>query len=79
MKKYLKREYNLKGKTDKYVRLKLSYDTKFKAAADNHLQKYVRDMMEEAPGKAYKAMKQMSATPEDYQNQASFTVTKHQN
>jgi hypothetical protein len=79
LKTYLKREYNVKGKTEKYLQLKEAYDAKFKAAAENHLTKYVRDMMQEAPGKAYKAMKKMGARPGDCQNEANFTITEHIN
>jgi hypothetical protein len=75
--RYIKREYKAKGKSPKYIQLKESYDQKMKRAAEDHLQKYVRDMKEEAPGKAYRAMRKMGARPGDCDDDGAFTLTSH--
>ena len=59
--RYIKKEYKSKGKSDKYLKLKQVYNNKMKKAASDHLNKYVTDMMGEAPGKAYRALKKMGA------------------
>jgi hypothetical protein len=62
---YMKREYKKKGKSGKYNEMKIAYEKKFKKAAQDQLNKFVEDMMEESPGRAYSAMKKMWARPGD--------------
>ena len=76
---YMKREYNKRGKSQKYRSLKLAYDTKFKKAAQDQLNKHVEDMINEHPGKAYSALKKMGARPGDCENHGVFDVISHQN
>jgi hypothetical protein len=76
--KYVKKEYKSKGKSDKYLKLKKIYDIKMKKAASDHLTQYVTDMMGEAPGKAYRALRKMGARPGDCEGSGSFTLTNHQ-
>ena len=71
---YLKREYKKKGKSEKYMKLKSAYDTKFKKLAQNQLEKNVEDMMNQHPGKAYRALKKMGARPGDCENNGEFQV-----
>ena len=47
--RYIKKEYKSKGKSDKYLKLKQLYNNQMKKAASDHLNKYVTDMMGEAP------------------------------
>ena len=75
--KYVKKEYKLKGKSEKYLKLKSIYDCKMTKAASDHLNKYVRDLKEQAPGKAYQAMRRMAARPGDWDDFGSFTLTSH--
>ena len=75
----MKREYKNKGKSQKYLEMKEKYDARFKKAAQNQLDKFVEDMMEENPGKAYSAMKRMGARPGDCENHGEFTIISHQN
>ena len=75
--KYAKREYRLRGKTEKYVKLKSVYDTKFKKASSEFLRGCITDMMEEAPGKAYRAMKKLGARPGDTDMDTGFFLTSH--
>ena len=74
---YVKREYKLKGKSEKYKKIKSVYDRKFQRAASEYLQGCVQDMMEEQPGKAYRAMRKLGARPGDCDDEAGFTLTSH--
>jgi len=71
---YMLWEYKSKGQSAKYHDIKKKYECKFKKAAENQLSKFVEDMMEEHPGKAYIAMKKMGARPGDCENDGEFTI-----
>ena len=58
--------------------MKEKYDSKYKKAAQCQLDKFVEDMMEEQPGKAYSAMNRMGARPGDCENSGEFTIGTHQ-
>ena len=75
--KYVKKQYKLKGKTAKYLKLKTAYDKKYKKAAAQYLNGCVEDMMLEAPGKAYRAIKRLGARPGDCGEEAGFTLASH--
>ena len=75
--KYVKKEYKLKGKSQKYKVLKSAYDEKYLKAAAAFLKSNVRDMMAEAPGKAYLAIKRMGARPGECDDDGSFILTQH--
>ena len=74
---YVKKEYKKGEKSKKYVQLKQGYDCKFKKAASDYLNGCVADMMQEAPGKAYRAMKKLGARPGDMDEEAGFSLTEH--
>ena len=48
----IKREYRKRCKSAKYLRLKNTYDEKLLAAAQSYLEKNVRSLKEDDPGKA---------------------------
>ena len=73
----VKKEYNKKGKTDKYENMKACYDEKMKKAALDHLDKNVRTLKESDPGKAYATLKTMGAQPGDMLDDGSFTLISH--
>ena len=75
--RYVKKEYKQKGKSTKYIKLKTVYDQKYKKAAAHYLNGCVEDMMVEAPGKAYRALKKLGARPGDCGEEAGFTLTSH--
>ena len=75
--KYVKKEYKLRGKSDKYCKLKRIYDDKFKKASSDYLNGVVKDMMTEAPGKAYRALKKLGARPGDCDDDTGFVITSH--
>ena len=62
----------------KYLRLKKSYDEKFQKAAEAYLEKNVRSLKEDDPGKAYRSLKKMAAQPGDCSDEGSFTLILHQ-
>ena len=76
---YLKREYRVKGKSEKYKKLKQAYDSKYQKLAKNQLEKNVEEMMQEKPGQAYRALKKLGARPGDCENHGEFQVLAHQN
>ena len=57
----VKREYRRKNKSEKYRRLKKLYDEKYEKAASAYLDKNVRSLKEDDPGKAYRSLKKMAA------------------
>ena len=75
----MKKEYSKTGKTEKYYDFKLAYDTEFRKAAEDQLNKHVEDMMTQYPGRAYSALKRMGARPGDCENDGVFSIISHQN
>ena len=75
--KYVKKEYKQRGKSEKYIKLKSAYEVKYKKAAKHYLDGCIEDMMEEAPGKAYRALKKLGARPGDCGEETGFTITSH--
>ena len=61
----IKREYKKRCKSEKYLRLKLCYNEKLKKATKDYLEKNVRSLKEDDPGKAYRSLKKMAAQPGD--------------
>ena len=73
----LKREYRKHRQSDKYLSLKKLYDEKLKKAAQAHLDKNVRSLKEDAPGKAYQTLKKMAAQPGDGLEDNTFQLSNH--
>ena len=73
----IKREYRKNCKSEKYLLLKKSYDDKFKRAAKAYLDKNVRSLMEDDPGKAYQTLKKMSSQPGDCNEDNTFQLLSH--
>ena len=73
----IKREYRKNCKSEKYLRLKSVYDEKLKKEAKAYLDKNVRSLMEDEPGKAYQTLKKMGAQPGDCLEDNSFTLLNH--
>ena len=73
----VKREYRKKGKSDKYLMLKNRYDEKLLIASQKYLDKNVRSLMEDDPGKAYRTLKKLAARPGDCTDEGSFTLSSH--
>ena len=75
--KYVKKEYKSRGKSEKYVKLKQIYDTKLKKASSEYLKGCIQDMIDEARGKACRAMKKLGAGPGDMDEDTGFSLTEH--
>ena len=73
----VKREYKKHGKSSKYARLKHSYDLKLRQAANAYLEKNVRSLKEDDPGKAYRCLRKMSSQPGDCSEDDSFDLLAH--
>ena len=73
----VKREYRKHIISDKYLRLKTEYDLKFKNAAVAYLEKNIRSLKEEDPGKAYRSLKKLGAQPGDCSDEGSFNLISH--
>ena len=77
MDKLKKKEYRKHGKTEKYQKLLLKFNEKYQKAAKNHLEKNVKSLKEENPGKAYAVLKKMGAQPGDCMEEGSFRLINH--
>ena len=73
----VKREYRRHFRSDKYWRLKDCYDRKYKKAAEEYLEKNVRSLKEDDPGRAYQSLKKLGAQPGDCSDEGSFTLLSH--
>ena len=73
----VKREYRRHFRSDKYWRLKDFYDRKYKKAAEEYLEKNVRSLKEDDPGRAYQSLKKLGAQPGDCSDEGSFTLLSH--
>ena len=73
-----KREYKKHGKSQKYGSLTSLYDTKFKRASADYLEKIMLEFEDSNPGKANKLLKRLGAQPGDVPDECNFTLPKHQ-
>ena len=73
----IKREYRKNCKSKKYLELKSVYDEKLKKEAKAYLDKNVRSLMEDDPGKAYQTLKKMGAQPGDCLEDNTFHLLSH--
>ena len=71
------RIYNKSGKSNNFKKKKKKFQINYKKAAKAFIVKNVTSIMEEAPGKASKALKQLSRRPGDCQPQGSFRLSSH--
>ena len=72
-----KREWCKRGKSEKYLKLKEDFDTKYANAAEKFVEKNVRELKESDPGKAYATLKRMGAQPGDDLDDGSFSLLEH--
>ena len=74
----VKREYRKHFRSEKYLRLKRCYDMKYRKAAEDYLNKNVRSLKEDDPGKAYQSLKKLGAQPGKCSSEeGSFTLLSH--
>ena len=73
----MKREYRKNLKSQKYQRLKKLYNEKYQKAANSYLEKNVRSLKEDDPGRAYRSLKKMAAQPGDCSDEGTFQLQSH--
>ena len=71
------REYNKRGKTQKYLNLAKSFELKYNAAAEAYLRKNLDTLKESNPGQAYSVLKRLGAQPGDCTDSNGFTLPSH--
>ena len=71
------RLYRKAGKTKLFKKNKKKFQFNYKKAAKKYIDKNVTTIMEEAPGKATKALKQLSSRPGDCQQVGTFRLSNH--
>ena len=72
------REYIKRGKTDKYLKLKSLFDTKYKEAAKKYLNKNLEDLREAQPGKVFGILKKLGSRPGDVSDSDTFSLPEHE-
>ena len=72
------REYERRGKSDKYKALAEKFESKYKCEAEKYLRKNLDELMESKPGQAYAILKRMGAQPGDCVDTNTFTLPQHE-
>ena len=67
------------GKSEKYYKLKLSFDEKFKKAMTDYMKKNISDIKSSNPSKAYAVLKRLGARPGDCEEMNTFSLPSHAN
>ena len=73
------REYEVNGKSNKYIRLKKEFEEKFKKAGQTFLRKNIDHLKETNLGQAYNIIKRMGAQPGEFDEKSTFTLPNHEN
>ena len=77
MDRKIKRESRKHRQSEKYLLLKKEFDVKLKKAARAYLDKNVRSLKEDDPGRAYQTLKKMAAQPGDGLEDNTFQLLNH--
>ena len=72
------REYEKRGKSEKYLELSKLFKRKYKSAAQKYMKKNVQDLKDSNPGKAFRTLKRMAAQPGDCSENGTFTLPNHE-
>ena len=72
-----KKEYRLRGKSEKYKMIKKEFDLKYKKAAKKYIEKNCSALKKKKPGKAFATLKKMGAQPGDCGDEGSFSLQNH--
>ena len=78
MKRLKSREYNKRGKTQKYKDLQKKFKSKYKIEAEKYLNKNLDALKETKPGQAYSILKKMGAQPGDCIDSNTFSLPSHE-
>ena len=72
------REWQKRGKTEKYKQVASEFETKYNKVAEKYINKKVDALKKTEPGKAFRILKTMGAKPGDNIDDGSFTLPSHQ-
>ena len=72
------REYNKRGKTEKYRTLSKQFTEKYNSEAKKYLRKNMDELMDCKPGQAYNVLKRMATRPGDCTDSNTFTLPGHE-
>ena len=72
------REYNKRGKTERYKDLAKQFTDKYNIEAEKYLRKNMDELIECKPGQAYSVLKKMGAQPGDCIDSNTFTLPSHE-
>ena len=72
------REYNKRGKTEKYKQLDKMFQTKYKTESENFLNKNLDALRDTNPGQAFNVLKRMGAMPGDCIDSNTFSLPSHE-
>ena len=73
-----KREYKKHGKSEKYHSVNKLFETKYKKASTEYLNKMMLDLEESNPSKANKILKRLGAQPGDLPDEGNFVLPLHE-
>ena len=73
-----KKEYNKRGKTDKYHELNNEFKTRLLSEEKKFLKKNVDELKEVNPSQAYRVLKRLGARPGDCPEAGSFSLPGHE-
>ena len=78
MSRHKNREYQKRGKTEKYRKLARSFKEKYREQAAKFLRKNIDELMDSKPGQAYNVLKKMGAQPGDCVDKNIFSLPTHE-
>ena len=71
------REYQKRGKSQKYIELKNIFEAKYEKEATKYLEKTMKELREAKSGQAFSTLKRLGAPPGDLQD-AGFSLPSHE-
>ena len=74
-----KREYNKRGRSEKFRNLSKQFEIKYKREAEKFLRKQMGNLMECKPGKAYKVLKKIGSRPGECDEMSDIRLPNHEN
>ena len=73
-----KREYQKRGKTEKFLNLKKLFDVKYREAAEKYFNKHMDELRVAKPGQAFSVLKRLGAQPGDCTDSNTFYLPVHE-
>ena len=73
-----RREYQKRGKSEKFLELKKQFDQKYKDAAEKYLNKQMDELRVSKPGQAFSVLKRLGGQPGDCTDNNTFSLPVHE-